>query len=136
MGTSLRPIDELPEPLDPQDVDQAQVIGPAILVRPDGPITVHNLPAKAGPVEFDTVASTGWIKVLNRDPKRKRATLIATGTVADQTASVMFNRASSGTSGAPWPLNVPLVVEHGDELYARAVTTSVVVSRLTEIWAS
>lgn len=140
MGTSIEPVSGVPYPVDAADVEQEQTIGPAILVRPDGPVTVHNLPSRSGPVTRDQLTSTAWTKVLSQDLRRKRAVLVFVRTVGTTDAIVVIGRGGSGTiaaaSAAPWPINVPLPIEHCDALYAAAIgSDTMVCTAVTELWA-
>jgi hypothetical protein len=121
------------------DLDQLQqreLRTPSIPVHIPEPVTVHELPSRSGPVVADyLVGGGGWVRILQKDLKRKRVTILFTG----DAAGAYLSKAGSGNTGAPWPINVPLVLEHADELYAMAVSTdtadTVIVTNLPEIWA-
>ena len=121
------------------DLDQLQqreMRVPSIPVHIPEPVTVHELPSRSGPVAADYLAGGGgWVQILQQDLKRKRATILFTG----DSVGVYLAKMNSGTRGAPWPVNVPLVLEHADQLYAMVASTDtaklITVSTLTEIWA-
>lgn len=111
------------------ELQQADPVGPAVPVTPDGPVEVHTLPARRGPA-FSMTLSTTTQSVLSADLKRKRAVLVADG-------AWIYSHSSNGI-GVTWPANVPLEITHADSVFATAdpdemppVTLGVIV----EIWA-
>lgn len=77
MGTGIGIIEDPPNP-DAAEVLQREILAPALLIHPDGPVGTKELPAVAGAAftEVLTVANEQPRKVLSGpDPKRKRVIL-------------------------------------------------------------
>lgn len=115
------------------DLDDVQQIEePAIplpvSVQVDGPVIVHQLPSRTGPVTAEILSTTVG-KVLSVDPKRRRAVICGTG-------DWYVSHANSSSSGGLWPAEVPLVLEHGDAVYAYVVGMGAsTLTIVTEYWA-
>lgn len=118
--------EHLPEP-ELEELQQHDVPIPAVPVNVVGPVTVHSLPAKSGPA-FAQSLTTDFQKILYTDLKRARASLIGS-------AAWEYSRTGASGSGVPWPINVALVIEHGDSVYARVPTSTGTLSVITEVWA-
>jgi hypothetical protein len=102
-------------------------------VKPVGPVSVTELPARCGVATSIALAAPGTgenvpISVLERDPRRKRVVLIC-----DQ--DWIYSRKPSDKHGAPWPKSVPLVLEHCDDILARAQSTAGTLTVIVENWA-
>jgi hypothetical protein len=124
MGTGIP--EDLPTP-ELEELQQRDVPLPALLVKPDGPVTVHELPAKAGPM-FKQALTTDFQHVLGADLKRGRTVLLA-----DADWEISTNR--NAGSGVPWPADVPMYVPHCDVVYARVPTSTGNLSVVTGVWA-
>lgn len=118
--------EHLPEP-ELEELQQHDVPIPAVPVNVIGPVTVHQLPARSGPA-FAQPLTTDFQRVLSVDLKRARANLIGS-------AAWQYSRTGAAGSGVPWPIAVPLVIEHGDSVYARVTTETATLSVITEVWA-
>lgn len=129
---------------DIDDVYQEEEPEPtAVPVKVNHPVQVHILPSRMGVSRNYQVGTTNVVPLLNANPKRRRATLLATLTTsADSSTSrgVFIGQNADALSGeaAVWPYNVPLVVEHSELIYVRAqgtLTTAAQISVITEDWA-
>ncbi len=107
-----------------------------VSVRVVGPVETRELPSLSGGYRTRTLTTSGE-KILPADPKRKMATILsATQDIyvgADQSSVT----ADGGTnpSAPPWPDAVPLVITHTDEVWASSVTSTTVLTIITERWA-
>lgn len=122
-----------PNPPSLVDLFQEQYGTAGVPVKPVGPTTVTELPAKCGAAFGMALAAPGTgenypVSVLGFDPRRKRVVLIC-----DQ--DFYYARKDSDKTGAPWPKAVPLVLEHCDDIYARAQTTAGTLAVIVENWA-
>ncbi len=115
-----------PEP-ELEELQQHDVPIPAVPVNVIGPVTVHELPSRSGPA-FAHPLTTTFQHVLYADLKRARASLLGS-------AAWEYSRTGAAGSGVPWPISVPLVIEHGDSVWARVVSETATLSVITEIWA-
>lgn len=102
-------------------------------VKPVGPTTVTELPARCGAAFSMTLPAPGTgenypVFVLGFDARRKRVVLIC-----DQ--DWLYARKDSDKNGVPWPKSVPLVLEHCDDIYARVQSTGGTLSVISESWA-
>lgn len=136
MTPSLEPVSPAvaPNPAEPQvhQEDQAALI--VVPVKAVGKVAVQQVPSRTGAVAAETLNSTSWAQVLGQDLKRRRAVLLLFSTTAGDFVLVSRQR---GGGGVQWPANVPLVLEHGDQLYAQVPTgqTAAVLTVITETWA-
>ena len=99
---------------------------PAVRVQTEGPVRVQNLPNRNGNVTAD-VYGISPERILYQDPKRAVATLIGN-------AAWTYSPSKTSTR-APIPANVPIVVTHCDEVWAAAVTGTVTVVAIMEMFA-
>jgi hypothetical protein len=109
------------------ELQQRDLPVPSVPVRVDGQVKVYNLPARSGPVVVVDIDTTTTQPILSADPKRSLATLIV------DTAWYYKNR--SNGQELPWPANVPLVLTHCDEVWARAQSEDGTLSGITEYYA-
>jgi hypothetical protein len=116
-----------PEP-ELEELEQHDVPGPVVPVNVMGPVTTHPLPSKGGPAFVQPLVATSFTKVLSHDLKRARTTLLLG-------AAWEYSRTGGSGSGVPWPSNVPLVLEHCDQVWARVVADTGNLSVITEVWA-
>lgn len=117
-------LEAVPDLQELQQTDSAPVVVP---VRTDGPVETHELPSRSAPA-FEQTLDTRMRSVLSGlDLKRKRATLIADG-------AWRYSHSASST-GCAWPADVPLVITHGDAVYAAAEADTVQLSVIVEVWA-
>lgn len=135
-------VDTTPVPQEAAEVHQ-QPTGPlAILVRHDGPIQSHELPARCGAHSLDVVPTTGApggaqpVQISGRDMRRKRLVIISTD------KPFYFGDTMSGVQQGKisiWPANVPLVVLHSDAIWVLCASTNTAdvatISSFTENWA-
>ena len=102
----------------------------AVPVEHLGPVQVHQLPAKLG-TAFAVTASSTPQQILGADRFRKVARLIST----DNPFGVSVSRSVNGTqTGAVWPANVPLILEHSDAITVYTASGTASVSVITENW--
>lgn len=115
------------------DLDEVQQIEEPYIPIPvgvsiDGPVTVHQLPSRAGPVTAQEL-STDPVKVLAADPKRRRAVICGTD-------DFHVSHMQSASAGGVWPGLVPLVLEHADAVWAYVVNSDTsTLTIVTEYWA-
>lgn len=124
MGTGI--IEDPPNP-DLDTLLQREDFGPALPVRHDGPVTVHQLPARSGPI-IKTALTTDFQHILGADEKRKRVVLVCD-------VDWELSRSGATGSGCPWYAKVPLAIEHCDKISARVPTSTGTLTAVTEIWA-
>lgn len=102
-------------------------------VRVVDPVQVQQLPSRHGVSRsFGTAATDGEpVPLLGADLRRRRAVIIAAS------ASIYVGEREMVKSGAAaiWPAGVPLVIEHTEQVYARAATGTATVSVISENWA-
>ena len=111
---------------DVPDLLQREVALPAVPVRHDGPLVVQLAPSLRGPA-FVQDLSTTFQHVLGADPKRRRTILLGS-------VDWLYRTSSSG-AGVPWPQDVPLILEHADQIYAAVPTSTGQLTVITEVWA-
>jgi hypothetical protein len=119
---------EYPEPM-LDELQQREPTMAAVPVRQDGPVTTHELPARAGTV-FDFALTPEWQMVLPADPKRKRVLLVS---ATDW--EVSHSGGSAGRGGAYWPAKVPLEWRNTSAIYASVLTGTGLLSVIPEEWA-
>lgn len=100
----------------------------ALPVHATGPTTTHELPSRCGTAESRAITVGTFTEILGQDLKRKRTILLG-----DQ--DWQYARKASDTHGAFWPAKVPLILQHGDTIYAAASTNSGNLTVITETWA-
>lgn len=123
--TAVRYVEDPGMP-DVPELLQRDVELPAVPVRHDGPLIVQIAPSLRGPA-FSMALATTFQHVLGADPKRRRAVLLA-----DE--AWLYRTATSG-GGVPWPADMPLYLEHADQVYAATPTGTATLTVITEIWA-
>src|SRR5688572_9246687 len=113
-------LEDPPNP-DLGDLQQRDVFTlPDVPVRVVGTVQVTQVPAKAGPSvihRFHSGSPTFADQVLGRDLRRSRAVLVCDtawtyGTAQDKVT-------------LPWPANVPLIITHADEMWAKGTDLKV-----------
>jgi hypothetical protein len=102
--------DQFPD-IDTQEQTPAAL--PAVPVVVNGPVSVLQLPRRKGPILKNTLTTAGQ-HVLGPDPRRCRAVLICD-------VDWQYQHQIQG-AGVPWYSKVPLVIEHGDAVYASVPT--------------
>jgi len=114
-------LQEQPEPHTPEI--------PVVVTRIEDPVRSQDLPARSGPCYTAQVDTAGQ-KILGRDPRRSRATVIAL------TQDIRLGTTQANArAGAMIPAVVPFVLGAMDEYWAAAVTGTTEVSVITEQWA-
>lgn len=127
MGTNPNTnIDEDPPYPSVPDLQQREILAPALLVKPDGPVLTHQLPSRTGPMSSVPLGTT-LAHILGPDEKRRRTVLICD-------VDWLVSRASSA-AGVPWYAKVPLVLESCDAVYAKVSTGTGTLSVIPEMWA-
>lgn len=128
MGTGIP--EDLPNP-DLDDLQQRELPLPALLVRQDGPVHVHELPSRVGAC-FTQLLGTGWENVLSGpDPKRKRALLFPSAAV------YIGTKKGAGVGGCLVPAAAasPIEIRHQDAVWIRMVADTGTVGVIVEVWA-
>lgn len=131
MGTSNVP-EDLPNPSVP-DVQQREIPLPAVLVKPDGPVTTHELPTRRAAAFTEVLTDTTYHKVLSGpDEKRKRVVISTDGDLF-----VSF----TGATGSGMRLHGAAAIQGTVEItyigaiWIAAVSGTVNVGFLVEYWA-
>lgn len=109
-----------------EDVQQREILEPALLVHQDAPWRTIELPARTGPMLTEAL-TTGFAKVLGANEKRKAVTLICN-------VDWEISRTGAANSGVPWYAKVPLSIGHCDTIYARVPTSTGTLSVIAEVW--
>lgn len=106
---------------------------PAVPIRQVGPFRVIRMGNKewvSGNVTFDAAVSTNAVRILNNNPNRGRSVVWSSVAVA----TIGRSQAEATSSGAVLPANVPITMEHSQEVWARIPTGTGVISWLEEVW--
>lgn len=90
-----------------------------VLVQHNGPISSRALPTRAGSPSTVIVGTSGD-QVMGKDLTRARLTLIATDNPFYYASRPVSSWSTA--SAALWPINVPLVLLHGDAVYCACAT--------------
>ena len=116
-----------------QDEEERALVVPVRVVETLSPVRVQLLPSRHGVSRSFTSNATDAepTPLLGADLRRRRATIVAIG--AD--IYVGDREMVKGSQAARWPVGVPLVIEHTEQVYARAATTTATVSVISENWA-
>lgn len=126
MGTtSTEYVEDLPNPSVP-DLQQREILAPALLVKPDGPVLTHQLPSRVGPMASVSLGTT-LQHILGPDEKRRRTILVCD-------VDWLVSRSSS-SPGVPWYAKVPLYLESCDAVYAKVPTGTGTLTVVPEMWA-
>lgn len=129
MGTGI--LEDPPNPETPE-VQQREILAPALLVHPDGPVGVKELPSQNGAAFTETIAAadtTPHKMLAGPDEKRKLVRL-----AADQAFYVSFK--STSGSGAYVPANTQVVIGYIGQIWVRAATSNATnVGAIVEYWA-
>lgn len=116
-----------------EDVQQDEAEGLRVPVRIDGPVRVQVLPSRHGVSRSYASAATDTepVPLSGGDLRRRRVTIMSIG------ATIYVGQKDDVKSGnaAQWPQNVPLVLEHTEQIYAKAATGTTVISVIAENWA-
>lgn len=101
-------------------------------VNVEGPVRVQELPTHLGGLRTITIDTTGGTApVLKADPRRKQVTLLA----HDQDIRLGTSQQGAvGSTGALWPVSVPLVLQTGDELWIVSTTGTTELTVIVEQW--
>lgn len=128
MNESTPDLDELQ-----QDEEDRPIVVPVRLIEAESPVRVQLLPSRHGVSRSFTTSATDAepTPLLGGDLRRRRATIVAIG--AD--IYVGDREMVKSAQAARWPAGIPLVIEHTEQVYARAATTTATVSVISENWA-
>jgi hypothetical protein len=128
-------------PADPPiaEVEQEQIAPMAVVVEHNGPLTVHQLPARRAANTTVLAPIAPGISVLGVELKRSRVLLIST----DQpfyyaTAASKIATASTAAAAATlWPANVPLELLNADKVFLASAhaSTAATIGVVIESWA-
>lgn len=116
-----------------QDEEERALVVPVRVVEVWSPVRVQLLPSRHGVSRSFTSSATDAepIPLLGADLRRRRATIVAIG--AD--VYVGDRELVKTAQAARWPAGVPLVIEHTEQVYARAASASATLSVISENWA-
>lgn len=116
-----------------QEEDERALVVPVRVVETMSPVRVQLLPSRHGVSRsFSSLATdTEPTPLMGADLRRRRATIVATGDMMYVGERELVKNAQA----ALWPENVPLVIEHTEQVYARAAATDAIISVITENWA-
>lgn len=121
------------EAVQQEEADDGRLMVPVRVLEVAGPVRVQVLPSRHGVSRSWTTNATDPepVPLLGADLRRRRASIVATG------AAVYVGEREMVKAGAAalWPADVPLIVEHTEQLYARAATGTATVSVVSENWA-
>lgn len=125
---------ELPEIQ--QEVPAVDVKGQVEVVNA---VRTYELPSRIGTSRSYLVSDTDTQPLLGADLRRKRVTLLASATTTGTATGFYVGEREDVRSGmaALWPINVPLVLQHTEQIFVRCATPSAVaqVSIISENWA-
>jgi hypothetical protein len=99
-------------------------------VRIEGPVRAQVLPATSWTAVTYELTATDSIKVVNRDARRSRFTLVA---AADAWIGAVQSQAKANVGGLV-PANVPIEQRHTEEVWAIADTGTTTLTVLEEYW--
>jgi hypothetical protein len=130
---------------DAEDVQGEEIDGnpriPIVPVSVEGPVRVQQLPSRLGdartvkllPAASITPHAAGEVTFRrNKDPRRRRLILLSTD---KPFYYAMEQESAERGSGALWPINVPLPVEHCEEFYlASADAAGTTLTIIREDW--
>lgn len=113
--------------------ESTAVISVPVLVK--GPVQVHQLPARsAGSRNWTGITSA--TRVGHQDPRRKRAVLLVSSTVATDYVILGSDQNEADTGyGFRLGVGIPLEITHAEAIYAKANAAGVILSVLNEQWA-
>ena len=104
-------------------------------VTVDGPIQVHQLPARSAGMRNWTGITTAT-RVGNNDGRRKRAVLLVYSATATDYVIIGTNQNEADSNyGFRLAPGIPLEITHQEEIYAKANAAGVVLSVINENWA-
>jgi hypothetical protein len=121
---------------DPSNAEVEQYELPSLPVVPvtvDGPVRTVELPSVTQGIGLVHLNTTGQL-LLAADPRRKRATILPLDT------GIVLSHSQAGlVNGAKWLVNVPLVLDTADAVWAKCAETVQLtetdVSVIIEGWA-
>lgn len=116
---------------------------PVVPVRHEGPVRTQSLPSRLGSARTFKVPAARAIAAhnagditgrVNADPRRRRCVLLST----DQPFFYGSKQeVVEGGTGALWPINVPLVIEHCEEFYlASQNAAGSTITMIIECWSN
>lgn len=115
-----------------EEVFQGGEKNPAIPVCLSEPVRIQELPKKSAGFQGFTLTAGISVKVVEKDAKRAKATLLAT----NQPILLGGNQQMALTSNAfILPVGIPLVIENTGEIWATASVNTAVLSVLNEQWS-
>lgn len=128
-------IDTTPEPDEVVQAEEEAYQVKPIAVTVCGPTQVRELPAiRAGYFTAQSVTTTVGIRLLSFEPRRKSAVIIAQSQdiwISNSQAGVQMGAASA----IRIPAVVPFVIDHLDEVWVCAVSSTTDVSVMTNFWS-
>jgi hypothetical protein len=122
-------VEDPPNPDLPELQQRDLAIPPVVPVVIQGPVLTRAQPARSGPA-FPQALTDRVEQVLAADPRRSRATMVSGD-------DWLYMQSSNGQR-LPWPADVPLVILHGDAVWATraaAAEQDGILSVVTEIYA-
>jgi hypothetical protein len=111
--------------------DEQPPAGLAVLVRQEGTVYTRERPTRAGGARTELL-QTSPESIAGADPRRKRLLICP----VDGAIYIGTDRSSvNAGSAARWPQGVVLELFHHDQVYAAAVTGTVITAVIVEQWA-
>jgi len=126
-------------PADPPiaEIEQEQISPRAVVVEHNGPLTVHQLPARRAANMTVRVPTTGN-KILGIEMKRNRVLLCSIDNpFYYATADNKLSAGSAATAATVWPANVPLELRNADQVHLASAhaTDPATIGVVIESWA-
>jgi hypothetical protein len=116
----------------PELDDIEQHLPPPVVpaVRIVGPVQVQQLPSRIGAIRPEPITNTASVRVLDNNPKRRRATIIG-----GQAWKPSTKKTVPASALPSWPANVAFVSESSDELWVTSSAASDTLAVIEEVWA-
>lgn len=128
------PIEDPPTPA-LAELQQRDLPYPAVPVKLDGPIRIQRQPARTSSADV-THLEAGLLPIVGKDFRRSRLVLIGTPVDDEAVGLVWYYSHKEAGVRCPWPINVPLVLEHAGDVWAAAASAgTVILSTIVELYA-
>lgn len=127
-------LDLTPEPEEIVQAEDGDERIPPIPVQHSGPIQTRELPGVRGGYKTESANSTVAIRLLSLEPRRKAAVILP----VDQDIWIGASQAAAqanGSSAYYVPLKTQFNIDHMDEVWAVAATSTALVSVATTYWS-
>lgn len=121
------------------EVEQEPLGPAAVLVEHNGPLTVHQLPARRAATMSLSAPVAPGLKVLGAEIKRSRVILCSVDKPFYYAVrqSQIATASSAASAAAIWPANVPLPLHHADQVWVASADASLpaTIGVVIETWA-